>query len=28
LLEKAEHGCLISRSLLAERTLRPTVVVG
>lgn len=28
LLEKAEHVCLISNSLVAERRLRPTVTVG
>jgi organic hydroperoxide reductase OsmC/OhrA len=28
LLEKAEHVCLVSNSLVAERRLEPTVVVG
>jgi organic hydroperoxide reductase OsmC/OhrA len=28
LMEKAEHVCLISNSLLAQRRLEPTVVVG
>jgi len=28
LMEKAEHVCLISNSLLAERSLEPTVVTG
>lgn len=28
LLERAEHVCLISNSLVAERSIEPTVVVG
>ena len=28
LLEKAEHVCLISNSLVAQRQPRPTVIVG